>query len=166
MFDNLVAGVLTVVLDDQTDRDVITLASELVSPDGKLTLLHLHLVTAKPARDSRALVDAAKGRQALQRLTVLADELSVDAEARCVKAHLPRRGLHEFASRRGADLLYRGGASRSAGRGGEQAGAQVIIDLDKLLVGRPRPPLHPLNRVTGHSFPPGTPAKPPLCARC
>ena len=31
MFDNLVAGVLTVVLDDQTDRDVITLASELVS---------------------------------------------------------------------------------------------------------------------------------------
>jgi len=34
-------------------------------------------------------------------------------------------------------------------------GAQVIIDLDKLLVGRRRPPLHHLDRVTGHSFPSG-----------
>ncbi len=34
-------------------------------------------------------------------------------------------------------------------------GAQVIIDLDKLLVGRHRPPLHHLDRVTGHSFPSG-----------
>jgi hypothetical protein len=32
------------------------------------------------------------------------------------------------------------------------AGAQVMIDLDKLLVGRSRPPLHHLDRVTGHSF--------------
>jgi membrane-associated phospholipid phosphatase len=34
-------------------------------------------------------------------------------------------------------------------------GAQVIIDLDKLLVGRHRPPLHRLDHVTGHSFPSG-----------
>jgi undecaprenyl-diphosphatase len=34
-------------------------------------------------------------------------------------------------------------------------GAQVIIDFDKLLVGRHRPPLHHLDRVTGHSFPSG-----------
>ncbi len=34
-------------------------------------------------------------------------------------------------------------------------GAQVIIDLDKLLVGRHRPPLHHLDQVTGHSFPSG-----------
>jgi membrane-associated phospholipid phosphatase len=34
-------------------------------------------------------------------------------------------------------------------------GAQVIIDFDKLLVGRHRPPLHRLDRVTGHSFPSG-----------
>jgi undecaprenyl-diphosphatase len=31
-------------------------------------------------------------------------------------------------------------------------GAQLIIDLDKLLVGRQRPPLHHLDRVTAHSF--------------
>lgn len=34
-------------------------------------------------------------------------------------------------------------------------GAQVIIDLDKLLVGRHRPYVHRLDRVTGHSFPSG-----------
>ena len=34
-------------------------------------------------------------------------------------------------------------------------GAQVIIDLDKLMVGRHRPPLRHLDRVTGHSFPSG-----------
>ena len=64
MFHNVVAGVLTGVLDDQTDRDVIALARELVAPQGKLTLLHLHLVTAKPARDSGSLADTAKCRTA------------------------------------------------------------------------------------------------------
>jgi len=112
MFHNVVAGVLTGVLDDQTDRDVIALAKELVAPEGKLTLLHLHLVTAKPARDSGSLADMAKCRTAPERLTALADELSVDAELRCVEAHSPRRGLHEFASRRRADLLVVG-VSRS-----------------------------------------------------
>jgi len=60
MFDNVVAGVLTGVLDDQTDHDVIALAQELVSPQGKLTLVHVHLVTAKPARDSGSLADTEK----------------------------------------------------------------------------------------------------------
>ena len=112
MFHNVVAGVLTGVLDDQTDRDMIALAKELVAPEGRLTLLHLHLVTAKPARDSGSLADMAKCRTAPERLTALADELSVDAELRCVEAHSPRRGLHEFASRRRADLLVVG-VSRS-----------------------------------------------------
>ncbi len=44
-------------------------------------------------------------------------------------------------------------------------GAQVIIDLDKLLVGRHRPPLQHLDRVTGHSFPSGHTAQTAaLCA--
>ena len=111
MLDNAVAGVLIGILDDQTDRDVIALAHELVSPQGKLTLLHVYLVTAKPAHDSGSLADTAKCRQALRRLVALADELVVDAEVRCVEAHSPRRGLHEFASRRRADLLVVG-ASR------------------------------------------------------
>lgn len=110
MFHNVVAGVLTGVLDDQTDRDMIALAKELVAPEGRLTLLHLHLVTAKPARGF--LADMAKCRTAPERLTALADELAVDAELRCAEAHSPRRGLREFASRRRADLLVVG-VSRS-----------------------------------------------------
>jgi nucleotide-binding universal stress UspA family protein len=128
MFDNGVAGVLTGILDDQTDRDVIALAQELVSPQGKLTLLHLHLVTARPVRDSGSFADTAKCRQALQRLAALADELSVDAELRCAEAHSPRRGLHELASRRGADLLVVG-----ASRGDENDRTFIGDDTRKVL---------------------------------
>jgi len=132
MFNRVVAGVLTGVLDDQTDRNVIALAQELVSPQGKFTLLHVHLVTAKPAPDSGSLADMAKCRQALQRLAALADELSVDAEVRCVEAHSPRRGLHEFASRRGADLLVVG-----ASRGDENDQTFIGDDTRKVLEGAP-----------------------------
>jgi nucleotide-binding universal stress UspA family protein len=132
MFENVVAGVLMGILDDQTDRDVIALAQELVSPQGKLVLLHLHLVTAKPARDSGSLADTAKCQQALQRLAALADELSVDAELRCVVAHSPRRGLHEFAFRRRADLLVVG-----ASRGDENDRAFLGDDTRKVLEGAP-----------------------------
>ena len=132
MFNRVVAGVLTGVLDDQTDRNVIALAQELVSPQGKFTLLHVHLVTAKPAPDSGSLADMAKCRQALQRLAALADELSVDAEVRCVEAHSPRRGLHEFASRRGADLLVVG-----ASRGDENDRTFIGDDTRKVLEDAP-----------------------------
>jgi nucleotide-binding universal stress UspA family protein len=132
MFDNVVAGVLTGVLDDQTDRDVIALAQELVSPQGKLTLLHLHLVTPKPAHDSGSLADTAKCRQALQRLAALADELSADAEVHCVEAHSPRRGLHEFASRRGADLVV-----VRASRGDENDRTFLDDDTRKVLEDAP-----------------------------
>jgi len=132
MFDNVVAGILAGVLDDQTDSDVIALAGELVSPQGKLTLRHVHLVTAKPARDSGSLADTAKCRQALQRLTVLADELSADAEVHCVEEHSPERGLHEFASRRGADLLVVG-----ASRGDENDRTFLGDDTRKVLADAP-----------------------------
>lgn len=128
MFDNVVAGVLAGILGDETDRDVIALAQELVSPQGKLTLLHLHLVTAKPARDSGSLVDAAKCQQALQRLAALADELSVNAELCCVETQWPRRGLLEFAARRDADLLVVG-----ASRGDENDRTFLGDDTRKVL---------------------------------
>jgi nucleotide-binding universal stress UspA family protein len=132
MFENVVAGVLTGILDDQTDRDVIALAQELVSSPGKLTLLHVHVVTAKPARDSGSLADTAKCRQALQRMAAQADELSIHAEVRCVVAHSPRRGLHEFASRRGADLLVVG-----ASRGDDNARTFLGDDTRKVLEDAP-----------------------------
>jgi undecaprenyl-diphosphatase len=53
-------------------------------------------------------------------------------------------------------LLYRQGRRASAlAVALSTVGVQIIIDLDKLLVGRHRPPVHHLDRVTGHSFPSG-----------
>lgn len=53
-------------------------------------------------------------------------------------------------------ILYRQGRRASAlAVALSTVGAQIIIDLDKLLVGRHRPPVHHLDRVTGHSFPSG-----------
>jgi len=53
-------------------------------------------------------------------------------------------------------LLYRQGRRDSAlAVALSTVGAQIVIDLDKLLVARHRPPLQHLDRVTGHSFPSG-----------
>ena len=111
MFENVVAGALTGVLDDQTARDVIALAKGLVSPSGTLTLLHVDLVTDKPAPDSAAAADRARCRRAVRRLTALADQFWADADVCCVESRSPRGGLHEFATRQHADLLVVG-ASR------------------------------------------------------
>ncbi len=132
MFENVVAGVLTGMLDDQVGRDVIALAQELVAPGGRLTLVHVHLVTPKPAPDSGAGADAAHCRQALERLTALADELPVHAEVRCVETRSARRGLHEFASVHQADLLVVG-----ASRGDENDRTLVGDDTRKVLEDAP-----------------------------
>ncbi len=132
MLENVVASVLTGVLDDEVGRDVIALAQELVAPEGKLTLVHLHLVTDKPAPDSGAGADAAHCRRALERLTALADKLSVHAEVRCVEARSARCGLHEFASVHQADLLVVG-----ASRGDEDDRTFLGDDTRKVLEDAP-----------------------------
>jgi membrane-associated phospholipid phosphatase len=53
-------------------------------------------------------------------------------------------------------ILYLGGRRwRSLAVGLSTLGAVVIADLDKLLVGRPRPPVHHLEKVMSGSFPSG-----------
>jgi membrane-associated phospholipid phosphatase len=53
-------------------------------------------------------------------------------------------------------ILYLAGQSRpSLAVGLSTLGAVVIANLDKLLVGRPRPPVHHLEKVTSYSFPSG-----------
>jgi nucleotide-binding universal stress UspA family protein len=101
MFEHVVVG----IRDDDSGRDAIALAKELVSPQGGLMLLYVHVVAPKPAPDSGSVGDAAKSRYALERLTALAAELSVDARLWCEQAQSVRRGLHEFALRQHADLL-------------------------------------------------------------
>jgi nucleotide-binding universal stress UspA family protein len=104
MFEEVVVGVGA----DVTGRDAVALGKQLVSAQGRLTLLHVHVVAPKPAPDSGAVGDAAKRRAALERLTVLAAEFAVDAQVTCVEARSVRRGLHGFASSRHADLLVIG----------------------------------------------------------
>lgn len=55
MFEEVVVG----VGDDDTGRDAVTLGNELVSGQGRITLLHVHVVSSKPAPDSGAVGDAA-----------------------------------------------------------------------------------------------------------
>lgn len=112
MFENVVVCVSTGLLDDQTGRDVVALAKKLVSPHRKLALLYVHLVKAKPDAESSA-PDTTKYKHALQRMETLAGEFSVDPDLQSVEAQSPRRGLHDFAARQGADLLVVG-ASISA----------------------------------------------------
>ena len=55
----------------------------------------------------------------------------------------------------GAILYFAGRRWRALAVGLSTLGAVVIADLDKLLVGRPRPPVHHLEKVTTGSFPSG-----------
>jgi nucleotide-binding universal stress UspA family protein len=101
MFGDVLAG----IRDREAGRDAVALARELVAPRGKLTLVHVDVVTAKPAPDSAAARDASHRREALEQLTSLSRELRVDAELACPEARSVRHGLHELASGRHADLL-------------------------------------------------------------
>ena len=82
MFEEVVVG----VRDDDAGPGAIALAKEMASARSELTLVHVHVVANKPAPDSGSVGDAAMCRYALERLTALRAEFSVDAEVSCVEA--------------------------------------------------------------------------------
>jgi nucleotide-binding universal stress UspA family protein len=104
VFENVLVGVGA----DEAGRDAIALARGLVSPQGELTLLHVYVVTGKPAPDSGAVGAAAKRRYARERLAALAGEFEIDARVSWVEAGSVRRGLHDYASAQHSDLLVIG----------------------------------------------------------
>ena len=101
MFRTIAVG----VGDVQAGRDAIALAARLRAPGDAVALVHIQVVTGRPAPDSGAVVAAAKRLTALDRLTQLADEFAIEAEVACVEARSVRHGLHEFARSQNADLL-------------------------------------------------------------
>jgi nucleotide-binding universal stress UspA family protein len=101
MFSNVVVG----VKEPAAGRDALCLARALTSANGNLTLANVQVVAPKPAPDSGAAGFAARRRDALERVAALRDELRLDAEVACVEAPTVRRGLHDLAGTRGADLL-------------------------------------------------------------
>lgn len=118
MFDDVLVGIR--VGHDGAGRDALALATELVSADGKLTLVFVNVVARKPAPDSGALADAAMRRYALAELAALRDEVGVQAETSVVDARSLRHGLHERAAGGRADLIV--------------IGASDYDELDRMLV--------------------------------
>ncbi len=97
MFDNVLVGV-----DGRpAGRDAIALATQLMDPDGRLTLVHVHHgEVAEESRDCGELLERERA------------EAGVEAELVSAVASSPGRGLHEQAEERGADLLVVGSCSR------------------------------------------------------
>jgi nucleotide-binding universal stress UspA family protein/uncharacterized membrane protein len=101
MFKNVVVG----ILDVETGPDAIALARHLTARGRELTLLHVHVVGAKPAPDSGAALNERLRRNGVQQLAALRDRCGVESQVAWIEAGSPRRGLHDFAAHRKADLL-------------------------------------------------------------
>jgi nucleotide-binding universal stress UspA family protein len=95
MFKNVLVGV-----DGRTNgRDAIALASQLIDPDGELTLVHVHRDEATERDISHELLEVERTKAA------------VDAELVSVASTSPGRGLHQQAQDMSADLLVVGSCS-------------------------------------------------------
>jgi nucleotide-binding universal stress UspA family protein len=99
MFKNVLVG----VDGSPNGRDAIALASQLIDPDGKLTLAHVHRgEVAEEREDSRKLLEEERVRA------------DVKAQLLSVVSTGPGRGLHEQAEEQNADLLVVGSCSHGA----------------------------------------------------
>jgi nucleotide-binding universal stress UspA family protein len=124
MFKNVVVG----IRDAETGPDAIALAGQLTSSGGGLTLVHVREVGDSPAADSGTMRAASLRRHWVARLAGLAEACSIDATVACVEAHSPRRGLHEFAAARNADLLV----VRATGR--DEVERDLVADDARLVL--------------------------------
>jgi nucleotide-binding universal stress UspA family protein len=95
MFKNVLVGV-----DGRTNgHDAVALASQLVDPDGMLTLVHVHRDEATERGISHELLEEERAKA------------GVDAELVSIASTSPGRGLHQQAQDMSADLLVVGSCS-------------------------------------------------------
>ena len=104
MFDRVVVGINSYA----AGRDAIALAKVLLSGGGELTLVYVEVLQSKPAPGADARPDDEAQRFGLERLSRLRDQAQIAAEISRIQALSVRRGLHESAAGRGADLLVIG----------------------------------------------------------
>ena len=109
MFDNVVVGV-----DGYSGgRDALELAETLGSDSGRITLVHVEVLQGKPPPDADTGLDAERQRFGLERLERLRDRAGISADVARTRAPSTRRGLHEFAVGRAADLIVIGASGRN-----------------------------------------------------
>ncbi len=110
MFTNVLVGV-----DGRPNgRDAIALASRLIGPDGKLTLVHAH---GGELRLSHAISPGADREESAASQELLERERAaaqISAELASIVATSPGSGLHIYAEEQNADLLVVGSSGRSA----------------------------------------------------
>lgn len=109
MFDNVV-----VAIDEyERGRDALELAEELGSDGGEMTLVYVEVLQEQPSPEADTRPDDERQQSGLGRLRKLRDETHSVAEVSRIQAPSVRRGLHEFAAGRAADLIVIGAGSRS-----------------------------------------------------
>jgi nucleotide-binding universal stress UspA family protein len=110
MFKNALVG----VDGGANGRDAVALATQLLDPDGKLTLAHVHPGALHPiyAVTPGVLREEQQGSQKL--LEQERSATGVEAQLRSVIAVTPGAGLHERAEEQHADLIVVGSCSRGA----------------------------------------------------
>jgi len=110
MFKNVIVGV-----DGRSGgRDAIALASNLIDPDGKLALAHVHSGDLRP---SHALAPGlVRGEREASHKLLEQERAGADVKAELISivSMSPGRGLHEQAEERDADLLVVGSCSHGA----------------------------------------------------
>lgn len=116
-FDHVLVG----VSDADDGQDALRLAEELAGAESELTLAHVQVVADKPAPDSGAARHVARRRKALEELAALRDRAELGAQVVAGEASSVRRGLHDLARTRHADVLVIG-ASRQDSLGREITG--------------------------------------------
>ena len=110
MFKNVLVG----VDGSANGRDAVALATQLLDPDGRLTLAHVHPGALHPlyAVTPGVLGEEQEGSQKLLEQERAA--AGVEAELASVIAVTPGAGLHERAEEQHADLIVVGSCSRGA----------------------------------------------------
>jgi len=104
MFDAVIVG----IEGYEAGRDAIALAKALLSRNGEVTFVYVEVLQSKPAPEADTRPDDEAQRFGLERLARLRDEGQIAAEIARIQAPSVRRGLHDFAAGRGADLLVIG----------------------------------------------------------
>lgn len=110
MFENALVG----VDGRQGGRDAIALASQLVAPDGKITLLHVHDGVLRPTHAVTPGMVEEEREQAGRMLAQEASAAGLTADLLEVESLRPGRVLHERAEEQGADLIVVGSCRHGA----------------------------------------------------